>query len=129
MFLCFSLAGGVCVLRIVWMFAVLPAFPGIDTIMLSYLVSWAITSVLFIIYYIKKFPKPEKGNGNVKSSGNGDDPFPDLSFIGRVVLSALDITQKHIFFYFGKLFAIVKKSILFFDIVEQLFAVHHFAFY
>lgn len=55
--------GGVCVLRIVWMFAVLPAFPGIDTIMLSYPVSWGITSVLFIIYYIKKFPKPEKGMG------------------------------------------------------------------
>lgn len=55
--------GGVCVLRIVWMFAVLPVVPGIDTIMLIYPVSWGITSVLFIIYYIKKFPKPEKGMG------------------------------------------------------------------
>lgn len=55
--------GGVCALRIVWMFAVLPVVPGIDTIMLSYPVSWGITSILFIVYYIKKFPRPEKAKG------------------------------------------------------------------
>lgn len=52
--------GGVCILRITWMLAVLPAFPGIDTIMLSYPVSWGITAVLFVIYYIKRFPRAEK---------------------------------------------------------------------
>ena len=52
--------GGVCILRITWMFAVLPAFPGIETIMLSYPVSWGITAVLFVIYYIRRFPKAEK---------------------------------------------------------------------
>ena len=49
--------GGVCILRITWMFAVLPVFPGIETIMLSYPVSWGITAILFVIYYIKRFPR------------------------------------------------------------------------
>ena len=49
--------GGVCFFRIVWMFGVFPGYPGINTIMLSYPVSWGITAVLFIIYYIRRFPK------------------------------------------------------------------------
>ena len=48
--------GGVCFFRIVWMFGVFPGYPGINTIMLSYPVSWGITAVLFIIYYIRRFP-------------------------------------------------------------------------
>lgn len=52
--------GGVCLIRIVWMFGVFPGHPGINTIMLSYPVSWGITAVLFIIYYFKKFPKTEE---------------------------------------------------------------------
>ena len=52
--------GGVCLLRIIWMFGLVPIYPGIKTIMLSYPVSWGITAVLFIIYYIKKFPKVQK---------------------------------------------------------------------
>ncbi len=40
-------------------FAVLPAYPGMETIMLSYPVSWGITAVLFILYYFKRFPKAE----------------------------------------------------------------------
>ena len=52
--------GGVCLLRIIWMFGLVPVYPGIKTIMLSYPVSWGITVVLFIIYYIKKFPKVQK---------------------------------------------------------------------
>lgn len=49
--------GGVCLIRIVWMFGVFPGHPGINTIMLSYPVSWGITAVLFIIYYFRKSPK------------------------------------------------------------------------
>ena len=49
--------GGVCLIRIVWMFGVFPGHPGINTIMLSYPVSWGIAAVLFIIYYFRKFPK------------------------------------------------------------------------
>lgn len=51
--------GGVCFIRISWMFGVFPKYPGIRTIMLSFPVSWGITAVLFIIYYLKKFPKTE----------------------------------------------------------------------
>ena len=52
--------GGVCLIRIVWMFRVFPAYPGIKAIMLSYPVSWGITAVLFIIYHFRKFPKTEE---------------------------------------------------------------------
>lgn len=49
--------GGVCSLRMVWLFAVVRRFPGINTIMLSYPVSWSITAVLFVIYYFCRFPR------------------------------------------------------------------------
>lgn len=52
--------GGVCLIRIVWMFGVFPVHSSIATIMLSYPVSWGITAVLFIIYYFRKFPKAEE---------------------------------------------------------------------
>ena len=52
--------GGVCLIRIVWMFGVFPVHSSIETIMLSYPVSWGITAVLFIIYYFRKFPKAEE---------------------------------------------------------------------
>ena len=52
--------GGVCFFRIVWMFGVFPGYPGINTIMMSYPVSWGITAVLFIIYYIRRFPKVKR---------------------------------------------------------------------
>lgn len=51
--------GGVCAFRMIWVFAVLPSYPGMETIMLSYPVSWGITAVLFILYYFKRFPKAE----------------------------------------------------------------------
>lgn len=49
--------GGVCLLRIVWLYGAGAVYPGIETIMLSYPVSWGITSVLFVIYYFRKFPR------------------------------------------------------------------------
>lgn len=45
--------GGVCVLRILWIFFVVPLAPGITSILLSYPVSWALTAVLFLIYYYR----------------------------------------------------------------------------
>lgn len=42
---------GVCLLRILWLFFIVPIFPGLDTIILSYPVTWFITAVLFILYY------------------------------------------------------------------------------
>ena len=41
--------GGVCTLRLLWLFTMVPRYPGIDTIMLSYPISWSITATLFVI--------------------------------------------------------------------------------
>lgn len=41
---------GICVLRVLWMFIVVPKHPHINTLMLSYPVSWVLTSIMFIIY-------------------------------------------------------------------------------
>ena len=54
--------GGVCSLRILWLFTAGQMYPGINTIMLSYPVSWSITAVLFIVYYFMKFPGKKKEN-------------------------------------------------------------------
>lgn len=43
---------GVCVLRIVWIFTMVPIKPDILTVISSYPITWTITSVLFIIYYM-----------------------------------------------------------------------------
>ena len=44
---------GVCVLRVVWIMVVVPMYPNIRTTCLSYPVTWSITSILFIIYYLQ----------------------------------------------------------------------------
>jgi putative MATE family efflux protein len=43
---------GVCVLRILWLFTIVPLRPEISTVIYSYPITWSVTSVLFIIYYI-----------------------------------------------------------------------------
>ena len=43
--------GGVCVLRILWIFFVVPHFSGIQIILMCSPISWGVTSILFIIYY------------------------------------------------------------------------------
>lgn len=45
--------GGVCVLRVVWIFLLLPLWPDLSTVLISYPLSWAFTSILFIIYYLQ----------------------------------------------------------------------------
>ncbi len=50
---------GVCVLRIVWLLTIVPQNNNVETIILSFPISWTITAILFIIYYIikqRKFP-------------------------------------------------------------------------
>lgn len=54
--------GGVCVLRVVWIFIMVPVIPDIKTVIVSYPISWSITSLLFILYYncfsrMKHLPK------------------------------------------------------------------------
>lgn len=48
---------GVCILRIVWIFAALKFHPTINTIIFSYPVTWSLTAALFIVYYIFKTRK------------------------------------------------------------------------
>lgn len=45
--------GGVCVLRILWIFFALPLNRSFEMVMASYPITWVITSILFIIYYKK----------------------------------------------------------------------------
>lgn len=44
---------GVCVLRIAWIFTVVPLRHEVSTVAFSYPLTWTITSLLFIIYYKK----------------------------------------------------------------------------
>lgn len=46
--------GGVCVLRIIWIAGTLRFAPTIKMIIYSYPITWIVTSVLFIIYYLHK---------------------------------------------------------------------------
>lgn len=44
---------GVCVLRVIWNLAVVPMRPEVSTVAFSYPLTWATTSILFIIYYLR----------------------------------------------------------------------------
>ena len=44
-------AVGICVFRVIWMFGVVPRFPEMRTITLSYPISWTLTTLAFLIYY------------------------------------------------------------------------------
>jgi putative MATE family efflux protein len=44
-------AFGVCVFRMIWNFVAVPVWPELRTVVASYPISWALTSILFIIYY------------------------------------------------------------------------------
>lgn len=45
---------GVCFFRIVWMFFAVPLNPCIEMVIINYPVTWTITSIAFIIYYLYK---------------------------------------------------------------------------
>lgn len=49
--------GGVCALRIVWTLMIVPLFPSIEMVIVSYPITWITTAVLFIIYYAYKRKK------------------------------------------------------------------------
>lgn len=46
-------AFGVCVLRMVWLFLVVPRFHAIDTVVLSYPITWTVTSLAMLVYYCR----------------------------------------------------------------------------
>ena len=43
---------GICVFRSVWMFLVIPHWHEIEGITISYPISWVITGIAFILYYL-----------------------------------------------------------------------------
>lgn len=44
---------GVCVLRVIWIAAAVPVWRDLRCVCLSYPISWSVTSVVFIIYYLQ----------------------------------------------------------------------------
>lgn len=44
---------GVCVLRVMWVLMVLPHVPVLETVLVSYPISWVVTSILYLIYYFR----------------------------------------------------------------------------
>lgn len=44
---------GVCLLRVAWVMGVAPAYHSLTVVLLSYPITWTVTSVLFVIYYLK----------------------------------------------------------------------------
>ena len=43
---------GICVLRVVWIKFAVPFWPDIRNVCLSYPITWTITSIAFIVYYL-----------------------------------------------------------------------------
>lgn len=48
---------GVCLLRLLWIFLVIPKFPTMKTVIMNYPVTWTATSIMFIIYYMYRINK------------------------------------------------------------------------
>lgn len=44
-------SGGICALRLIWIFTATKPWPGLHTVLTSYPLTWTITSILFVIYY------------------------------------------------------------------------------
>lgn len=44
---------GICALRVVWILVIVPLYPSFTMVTVSYPVTWAATSILFIIYYVR----------------------------------------------------------------------------
>lgn len=44
---------GICVLRLVWLYAVFPHFGTMESLVFGYPVTWAATSLMFIFYYLR----------------------------------------------------------------------------
>jgi Na+-driven multidrug efflux pump len=44
---------GVCLLRVAWVLLVVPHFHDVTVVLDSYPVSWGITTVLFLVYYLQ----------------------------------------------------------------------------
>ena len=45
---------GVCIMRIIWLAVVMKVAPTLSAIIFSYPVTWILTALAFILYYISK---------------------------------------------------------------------------
>ena len=43
---------GICVLRVLWVFFIVPLNPALENVMVVFPISWGVTAVLFVIYYL-----------------------------------------------------------------------------
>ena len=62
---------GCCVTRVIWVLLIAPLRPTLMMVLLCYPVSWAITSLMFILYRVFYEKAP-----HVPSSGNRERPLP-----------------------------------------------------
>ena len=46
--------GGICVLRIVFIMIFMPIYHSVNVVIIVYPLSWAVTSILFLIYYLAR---------------------------------------------------------------------------
>jgi len=44
---------GICVLRLAWLYFVFPHFGTMQSLVYGYPVTWAATSLMFIVYYLR----------------------------------------------------------------------------
>ncbi|MEG2316482.1 MAG: MATE family efflux transporter [Clostridia bacterium] len=44
---------GVCLLRMVWVMGIAPSYHSMPVVLLSYPITWTVTSLMFVIYYLK----------------------------------------------------------------------------
>ena len=44
---------GVCVIRVFWLLVIVPRFPSVTMVEVSYPITWTISSVMFVLYYFK----------------------------------------------------------------------------
>ncbi len=42
---------GTCLVRMIWVWVIVPLFPAMETVMMCYVVSWALVSVFYLIYF------------------------------------------------------------------------------
>lgn len=64
---------GICVLRIIWLQAAVPIWTNIKTVMFSYPLTWIITSILFVSYYLIR-----KKNFNKLCMDKGENIFLEI---------------------------------------------------
>lgn len=59
---------GTCILRVLWIFTVVPRYHTLDMVLWSYPITWVITSSMFIVYYLRgKWLKPRSHTENASA--------------------------------------------------------------